>query len=160
MAEINLPASRKCSSCKEVKDMSCFYVDRARTPGYRYVCKSCCSAYSAARNKKRGPDKDKNRRNNLKKYGVTPEWFEEKLKSQGGMCSICGGGSSNKWGTLFVDHDHRSGSVRGVICMNCNTAIGHVGDSAEKLYLIAEYLHLNSSVAVDHGDRGVYNFRD
>jgi len=62
-----------------------------------------------------------------KKYGITPEWFDEKLAEQGGRCAICGGSPSKGDKHLAVDHNHSKGfgpeAVRGLLCHHCNTAL-------------------------------------
>lgn len=77
----------------------------------------------------------------FKAHGVTVEWYEAKLKSQGGKCAICGSRDPKGKGTAFcVDHDHESGKVRGLLCNSCNLAIGHLGDSAVNLERGVKYL--------------------
>jgi len=72
-----------------------------------------------------------------KKYGVTPEWYEEKLTEQDGHCALCDAvvdnrkmpsfaleGSERKY--LLVDHNHETGVARGLLCAKCNTALHRV----------------------------------
>lgn len=55
------------------------------------------------------------------KYGVTAEWYIEKLLSQGGGCAICGSTKPSKgWNFLAIDHSHSTGETRGILCGNCN----------------------------------------
>lgn len=60
-----------------------------------------------------------------KNYGVTPEWYTDKLAQQGGGCAICGCTTTHTTRTkyLMIDHDHSTGETRGILCMPCNTAI-------------------------------------
>lgn len=63
-------------------------------------------------------------------YGITLEQREAMLSSQGHKCFICraseAGGKHNAWHT---DHCHKTGRVRGILCMRCNIALGQfVGD--------------------------------
>jgi hypothetical protein len=62
----------------------------------------------------------------LAKYGVTPEWYEETLELQEGHCALCDSlyGHVYKKTILFVDHNHVSGEVRGLLCAKCNTHLG------------------------------------
>lgn len=89
----------------------------------------------------------------LRQYGMTRADYESLLARQGGVCAICkssdprsGGGvgkqagTSRKWGTFHVDHDHVSGKVRGLLCLNCNAGIGQLGDSLERVRAAAAYL--------------------
>lgn len=80
------------------------------------------------------------RKRNLKnKYG-DPDIYEKLVKVQGEVCGICSEPSSN----LFVDHCHKSGDVRGLLCRNCNSGIGLLKDSAEILTKAIEYVRRNS----------------
>ena len=79
------------------------------------------------------------RRGHLKhQYGITPENYTQLLLGQGGVCAICSAPPGVK--RLGVDHDHKTGRVRGILCDLCNTAIGQLGDSPQRLYRAAEYL--------------------
>lgn len=73
----------------------------------------------------------------FKKYGLSPEAFAAMRISQSNQCAICGETFSK---TPCVDHDHKTGIVRGLLCFGCNFAIGHCGDSSEKLRACADYL--------------------
>lgn len=50
-------------------------------------------------------------------YGITQEQYEQIVAHQGGVCGICGG---KRPGNYDVDHDHKSGLVRGALCRRCN----------------------------------------
>ncbi len=56
-------------------------------------------------------------------------------RAQGNACKIC-----HKKAALAVDHDHRTGAVRGLLCMSCNTGLGHLYDSVDNLLAALEYL--------------------
>jgi len=62
------------------------------------------------------------KRQNLKKFGITLEEYEERLAAQGGVCLLCSSLSAGK--LLAVDHDHQTGAVRGLLCGPCNMALG------------------------------------
>jgi hypothetical protein len=72
---------------------------------------------------------DKNRRSVLKQlYDITPEEVEQMEQEQGGLCAIC----HRKCLTnrrLSIDHDHETGTVRGLLCLKCNVAIGALNTS-------------------------------
>lgn len=53
-----------------------------------------------------------------KQLGVTDEQYERLLAAQGGGCAICG--ATPKTRRLHVDHDHKTGAVRGLLCYRCN----------------------------------------
>lgn len=70
------------------------------------------------------------RRNNLKRYGITPYEYGKRLKAQDGKCSICRCKESlidyrtNKPQRLSVDHCHDTNKIRGLLCNKCNTGLG------------------------------------
>lgn len=78
----------------------------------------------------------------MHKYGISVAEYDQLLADQDGRCAICGvaGPEAARWGVLVVDHDHESGKVRGLLCSNCNCAIGLLGDSPERLNKAAAYL--------------------
>jgi hypothetical protein len=75
-----------------------------------------------------------------KRYGLTPEKVEQKLHNQGGVCACCGADSPGNKNGWSVDHDHKSGSVRGVLCHGCNVGLGGFKDSLQNLERAVKYL--------------------
>lgn len=76
----------------------------------------------------------------LKKgYGLTVAQYEAMFKSQNGACKICSGQNLNGR-PLGVDHDHKTGKIRGLLCQPCNLAIGYMNDDILTLYKAADYL--------------------
>ena len=77
------------------------------------------------------------------KFGITPERYEELELSQGRSCAICKK-DVNKVGSknnlLSVDHDHRTGKVRGLLCNKCNSMIGLVKEDPKILVSAIDYL--------------------
>ncbi len=74
-------------------------------------------------------------------YGMTIEDYDSMLRQQGGACAICRREPSTGNGkVLHVDHDHATGRVRGLLCTNCNTGLGHFRDSTDALAAAAAYL--------------------
>lgn len=91
--------------------------------------------------KKENPDRVHNQ--NLRKvHGITIEVYYEMLSSQGGGCAICGTPPRDVRGMryLHVDHDHETGRIRGLLCTNCNTAIGLLGDDPRRMIDGSKYL--------------------
>lgn len=70
-------------------------------------------------------------------YGITESDYETILSKQGGVCAICGGTQTKRFN---VDHCHDSGKVRGLLCWNCNIAIGYMKDDSTRLINAANYL--------------------
>jgi hypothetical protein len=83
-----------------------------------------------------------NRRNNYRRYGLTPEQVEFKVEAQEGKCAICGFPPSGKgiYAKLHVDHDHHTGQVRNMLCANCNRVLGMMGEDPARLQAAVDYL--------------------
>lgn len=75
------------------------------------------------------------------KYGITPADYNRLFVKQGGRCAICFKHESEEkhWKRLAIDHDHKSGKVRGLLCVTCNVRIG-VLESGEWLAGAEQYL--------------------
>lgn len=72
-------------------------------------------------------------------YGITLQAYNELVLSQGGRCKICANYPMGKK-RLSVDHDHKTGRVRGLLCDKCNMAIGLVDECPERLRGLIRYL--------------------
>ena len=79
------------------------------------------------------------------RYGISLKHYNELLAKQGGVCAICrqppsASNTRSHWGNkLCVDHCHDSEKVRGLLCNDCNLAVGY-GKTPEILIAAAEYL--------------------
>lgn len=71
-------------------------------------------------------------------FGITREQFDAQSLLQGGVCAICRRGPGKR--RLAIDHCHTTGKLRGLLCERCNTGIGHLGDSPERLEIARRYL--------------------
>lgn len=71
------------------------------------------------------------------KFNLTPDQYREMLANSGGRCEACG---EKPIHTLHVDHCHESGHVRGLLCRNCNSALGQLGDDPDRAFGIGLYL--------------------
>lgn len=85
------------------------------------------------------------RRRQLAKYGLTEEQYDQLLKKQRRRCAICrspypGRIRHRRCRDFVVDHDHRSGRVRGLLCFDCNIGLGMFEDDANRLVNAARYL--------------------
>lgn len=111
-----------------------------RNKRYRLLHKDRLNANQRAW-RKRHPDQV--RRLNLKhSFGITIDEYERLLVSQNGLCAIC----RKRCVTgkrLSVDHDHSTGKIRGLLCMKCNSMIGHADDSLIVLQSAIAYLAAN-----------------
>lgn len=74
-----------------------------------------------------------------KTYGLAPGDYDRLYESQGGMCAICRR-ATGKTRRLSVDHDHKTGDVRGLVCRPCNDMLGHGRDDPQMFLRAAGYL--------------------
>jgi hypothetical protein len=79
------------------------------------------------------------RKQALRRYGVTPEQYDELLANQSGGCAICCQPCVSGM-RLAVDHDHETGVVRGLLCMKCNRGLGLFCDQENLLNAAISYL--------------------
>ena len=103
------------------------------------------TAYHKAYNEAHRGDR---RAKHLECYGLTHEAFAILLTSQGSACAIC---QTSDWGKRgpFVDHDHRTGQVRGVLCFRCNSALGYANDNPNIIRAMGDYLSNFNGRATD-----------
>lgn len=131
-SEVGDMNTKVCRLCGVEKPISEFYF-RKDSGHYRSECKECLKKISTFRN-----------------TGWTPEKYEEAYIKQNGKCAICGCKLNSSRYTRFAgDHDHKTGKLRGLLCMNCNTALGLFKDSIERLEMAKEYLIKHSSIHKD-----------
>jgi hypothetical protein len=116
-----------CKVCGEEKPLSSFHKHKNQSDGLRRHCKICNTKVC--------------REFRLKSdYGLTLDSFATLLCNQGSCCSICQTSKPGGMGDWHVDHDHTDGLVRGILCSNCNTAIGKFNDNIKNLEAAIHYL--------------------
>ena len=158
----------KCSTCGLSKFENVFSRDRYKRKGANsrqalfgrtYDCLACIRLKRKAAHEKnpeiarrrnakkraiyQTPEfKKKHRRHHyMKRYGITPEIYDEMLNQQKGVCAICGNGKKHKRQKyLHVDHNHKTGKVRGLLCIRCNTILGNSKDDVNILENAIKYL--------------------
>lgn len=138
-----------CRRCGEVKRLRNFSLARraegSRNAVYRSDCKACCSE-STKRWFRDNPEKvhANKLRNGVRKYGLTADQFAELLESQGNACAICRATANTvragRTMRMSVDHCHDTGRVRGLLCNNCNRALGLFSDNPNVLRQAIRYL--------------------
>jgi hypothetical protein len=147
---------KRCYVCKNVLPVSAFHRSKTSQDGCASMCKGCMKEYRLEhyrRRKENGEERafNQSRRRYLKSlnlqynFGITVEDYEAMLQAQQGACAICKKPetSTNKFGKprdLAVDHDHRSGKVRGLLCCQCNQGLGAFQDCPELLSKAIVYL--------------------
>lgn len=101
------------------------------------------------------------RRDNWRKhrYGLSPEDFVAILAGQRGRCGACetDDPGKRKDGTAAwcIDHDHKTGRIRGVLCHRCNITLGLVEDRAHLLFALVEYLDESKTKKLPGRARGI-----
>lgn len=134
----------ECKRCHEDKCEDMFPKCARKSNGRQSWCKACNSEYGS---KKRSENWEDNYFKRLwKVYGLTKEAFSELLSACDGLCQCCGiemerrVSASKSSSTLCVDHDHITGDVRGLLCRNCNMALGCIGHDPNVAKNMANYL--------------------
>jgi len=145
---IDTSPTRLCKVCNETLPIANFPFDH---PDYdtgveghrRHHCQKCISASKP----KATPEQQTNRKEKRLKdtYNISPKEYDDMLKSQGGKCKTCNVDISGKT-HANVDHCHVTKKVRGLLCPNCNKALGMVGDNTAILQSLIEYLQEHSAI--------------
>ncbi|MFD7884732.1 endonuclease VII domain-containing protein [Streptomyces bauhiniae] len=125
--KVDVPSGHKlCLKCGEVKPWAEWHRNSSASDGLSTRCKTCRAAEGRAGHLKRS-------------YGMTEAERDAMVASQRGLCVICLNAPA-----AHVDHCHKTGRVRGVLCFNCNSAIGKLGEDPEAVRRAAAYLEGNS----------------
>ena len=119
--------------------------------GLKPACRICCRKWQEdnreeinARARARY-DPTKRRKELLKyNYGLSSEEYNKMFDEQGGVCAICGKPEKttirNKQVSLCIDHNHETGKIRGLLCINCNKGLGHFMDDTNLMQKAIRYL--------------------
>lgn len=143
---------KRCPRCSCIKPLAEFYKS-TKNKGSSTHCAVCMRAIAKERHKKNARErKDRYSRDREKirdrilmsKFGISLLEYRAMLELQGGVCAICGGVDKNK--SLAVDHDHRTGKVRGLLCGRCNPAIGFLTDCTELAKKLISYIEKANGV--------------
>jgi hypothetical protein len=137
---------RTCKICSQTKPLTEFYqtVRNGEPYGYHGKCKSC---YVKKQQEKYDPIKKRDE--NLKRvYGIGIDEYNTLLEQQNHRCAICEsidpkGRKSGRGGgvdVFYVDHDHKTGKIRGLLCNICNRTMGYVGENSSVLEEMIKYL--------------------
>lgn len=163
---------KRCTQCGKLKDETRFSWKTSKHEQRRPACKTCRVAYqkryvqqtpqnrarrncrvirSTKKRKERDPVGYRRSRSDAKLkvlYGITLKQYEAILLAQENVCAICKRpetmGIKGKLKQMSVDHDHRTGKVRALLCSNCNRGVGCMQDSSELLRRAAAYLEYHN----------------
>lgn len=139
-----------CRKCKKYKPVSEFHKSKRTKDGLSRYCSEC--KYEKHKKIVNRTIKINNTKIKLKSiynacttYKITKEQFIELYKTYS-VCPICGKNFCNNDNSLkdiVIDHDHKSGVIRGLLCNNCNTLLGMAKDNILTLYSAILYLNVN-----------------
>lgn len=156
-----------CGQCGTRKPTAEFYARKGSPDGLTGACSECMKRYSLEyRNRpgKRGLYNERskvwrkahpeqvsrtNRRNQLRiLYGLTVEAYTAMLQVQFYKCAACGDkfDMEAKQKTPHIDHNHKTGEVRALLCGHCNAALGNVHESVDKLKALIAYLEQHNGL--------------
>jgi len=129
---------KTCKTCGETKEESLFNTGRNK-------CKECHKKYCKDRRENNEElrlkeNEDMIWRRRLRDYGVSKDLFWKIFEKQGGKCAICLIDIDYK---CHVDHNHTTNKARGLLCNNCNIALGQFNDNIKFLKNAIRYLNLN-----------------
>ncbi len=135
---------RMCIECKKHEGLTRFARDS------RNLCVRCTNLRNQ---NKFGMLKHKKRARGhglARKFNLTHEQYDILFDEQGGRCAICGTntpGAGKKY--LSVDHNHKTGAVRGLLCYKCNLGIGYLTDDYWVVQKAADYLLDADSLVIE-----------
>lgn len=145
---------KRCATCKTFKKLTEFASNRSRWDGLCWQCRNC-NATRVSRSeqyakvhgkavrkwKLKNPEKVTflNWKSHLKrKFGLTVDAYNELFRQQEGVCAICA--LPPNGARLTIDHCHETGVIRGLLHVNCNSAIGLLKDDPSLLFKAGQYL--------------------
>lgn len=137
--------NKKCSHCRIVKPVHEFHKRKDGLHGRAAECKLCRKKqrqrlYPSNRAKRLAESAEWRRRNPKRakakfkrwwlksRYGLTEQAYYEMFERQNFSCAICGSTYSQFAHGLAVDHNHKTGRIRGLLCALCNAAIANLQD--------------------------------
>ena len=129
---VNKPETKWCGRCRQNLPKQDFAKNSAKKDGLQERCRSC----RATHYKDSGYFTQAKEGRLRRKYDLSLAELEQLELSQGSCCAIC----SNDTFSLVVDHDHKTGKVRGLLCNFCNTGLGLFLDDPERLKSAISYL--------------------
>lgn len=137
---------KACTRCGVLRPRGEFYRIGHLPNAIVSQCKACSRDLASEQRAKAGEagvrrKREYNKEWLLKKHGLTWTLYEEMLVDQGGKCAICRIDTpTGKHGSLHIDHCHTTLKVRGLLCHNCNSGLGHFRDSVDALKRAIAYL--------------------
>lgn len=140
---------KRCSRCKLDIPLAEFGSNRANEDGKHHYCKPCAAdinnAWKRANKEKVAATNKrlkKGKAYHVRKFGLTPEQYDDMVAAQMNLCFICGREEPNDR-RLCVDHCHTCDANRALLCTKCNTTLGRIEEDGmlEKLLAYLEAHH-------------------
>jgi len=135
---------KTCSACGETKPSTEYYRDTAKKDGICSTCVPCAQQRALKHYQENREHKlELGYRQYVKRtYGLSPDDVAALIKKQNGKCAICGteDSGSARAKRFVIDHCHKTGKNRAMLCFTCNSALGLAKDSSELLRKMADYL--------------------
>jgi hypothetical protein len=148
----DLNQTKECKACNRVLPITAFRRTKNTISGWSGICRECLNQDQRARNSEIVYDKYGVRftRSGFAQreliFGIDLDWVDSTLEKQDGRCAICKAPfSSMPKKLVHIDHDHVTGKLRGFLCAQCNTVIGHAHDDLDVLKGAIRYLEDHSS---------------
>lgn len=138
-----------CNTCRGRRERRelCSKCGKTRDGSHNSYCRACYQRYArdwAAKNPAKAVAKV--RRTRLwEKFQITPEQWWEMYDKQKGKCAVCSTTEPRGMGRFHVDHDHATGKLRGLLCTNCNVALGQAKDDPKILRALASYVEKHAA---------------
>lgn len=143
---------RTCKACKRLLPLDDFYLHRQKGKLHRLkTCKPCHNKRVNERYLTERGQRQWKAAFLRHTYGITIEEYESLLAAQSGVCALCGQTETRlvkRTGQpqlLCVDHCHKTGALRGLLCHNCNAGLGRFRDDISRLQAAISYLKKHSS---------------
>ena len=142
-----MQSCKRCGQCGEIKPLTEFNRSSKDKDGYQWKCRACYKAYNKSRYTY---DIELSRTKHLKRtYGMAPEKYITLFDAQHGVCAACGQPETTndprtkQIKNLQIDHCHKTGKVRALLCKECNNALGLLHDDVERIRLLLSYAELH-----------------
>lgn len=147
--------NKTCKNCRAVKSSDDFYKNKTYASGVSNTCK-VCHYQQCKLNREKNPEKYKAHKDNWikknpewakfvtsrahwkRRYGITPEQYDVLKLKQNNQCAICL--SPPEGCRLSVDHCHKTGRIRGLLCRQCNAVLGLLKEDPSLFFRAADYL--------------------
>lgn len=134
--------SKTCGCCKEEKTKEDFHRRTLSPDGLAATCKECSAELVKEWNKNNPENRFESRRKShlRRRFDISLEQYNQMLEEQNGCCAICERHRSEFNKEFAVDHNHKTGEIRGLLCTNCNYRLVARHTNGDLLRRIADYI--------------------